>query len=274
MAQGNTMADAATPDEPNSKRTLRGLISGGAEIAGGAIGGALGFFASGPAGAAALAAGGSLAGLALSHVGEEIANRYLGPREKVRIGGVLALSAAQIKKRIDNGEAVRDDGFFESKDGQRPKAEEVAESILSKAQREAEEKKLPYMANLLANVAFEKTVSGEMSHQIARIAESLSYRQLCLIFLFSGLVMAPLRSIDYRAENSFSLELLQVLYEAYDLHSKGLVNNGGEVAFGITDLKPSSMRVEGLGSHIFNLMGLGEIPVEDLEPLAAVLSAP
>lgn len=83
------MIDDVTPEEePKSRRTLRALITGGAEIAGGAIGGALGFLAAGPAGAAALGAGGSVAGLALSHVGEDIADRFLGPREKVRIGGV------------------------------------------------------------------------------------------------------------------------------------------------------------------------------------------
>lgn len=264
--------DGAPDEEPKSRRTLRALITGGAEIAGGAIGGALGFLAAGPAGAAALGAGGSIAGLALSHVGEDIANRFLGPREKVRIGGVLALSAAKIKERIDAGEAVRDDGFFEPKADNRPEAEEVAESILLKAQREAEEKKLPYMANLLSNVAFDKTVSGQMAHQIVKIAEVLTYRQLCLLFLFSGLLVVPLRKTDYRGVQSFQPELMQVLYEAYDLYNRGLVSVGGEVAFGPTDVKPGVMRTQGLGAFIFNLMNLAKIPPEDLAPLVNELS--
>lgn len=68
--------------EPKSRSKLGLLISGSAEIAGGAVGGVLGFLAGGPAGAALFGAGGAAAGLALRHVGEEIAERLLGPREK------------------------------------------------------------------------------------------------------------------------------------------------------------------------------------------------
>lgn len=267
------MSDDTVPGEdPTTRRTLRALIVGGAEIAGGAIGGALGFFAAGPAGAAALGAGGSVAGLALSRVGQDIADRFLGPREKVRIGGVLALSAAKIKERVDRGESVRDDGFFEAKTGHRPDAEEVAESILLKSQREAEEKKLPYMANLLSNVAFDKAVSGQMAHQIVKTAEALTYRQLCLLFLFSGTVNFPLRNADYRGGGSFPPELMQLLYEAFDLYNRGLVSIGGEVAFGPTDVKPGAMRTQGLGAFVFNLMNLAEIPLDDLTPLIVELS--
>ncbi len=263
--------DQAPEDEPKKQKSLRSLINSGTEIAGGAVGGALGFLAGGPVGAAVLGAGGALAAIALGHVGEEIADRFLGPREKVRIGG-LALSAARIKDRIDAGEKIRNDGFFDPKPDGRPDAEEVAENILLKAQREAEEKKLPYMANLLSNVAFEATVSGQMAHQIVKTAEALTYRQLCLLFLFSGFVTAPLRSADYRNAGSFPPELMQVLYECYDLYNRGLVSVGGEVAFGPTDIKPAVMRTQGLGAFIYNLMELGKIPHNDLVPLVNELS--
>lgn len=150
----------------------------------------------------------------------------------------------------------------------------MAESILLKAQREAEEKKLPYMANLLSNVAFDKTVSGQLAHQIVKTAEALTYRQLCLLSLFSGLVTAPLRSTDHRGVGSFPPELMQVLYEAYDLYNRGLVSIGGEVGFGPTDVKPGAMRIQGLGAFIFNLMNLAKIPLEDLSPLIIDLSKP
>ncbi|TCT05900.1 hypothetical protein EDC64_1031 [Aquabacter spiritensis] len=266
------MDDGHTRDEATRDRhPLRSLISGGAEIAGGAVGGALGFLAAGPVGAAALGAGGALAAMALSHIGEEIAGRFLGPREKVRVGGVLALSASKIKERVQAGEQIRDDGFFDAKPDGRPDAEEVAESILLKAQREAEEKKLPYMANLLTNVAFDNSVNGQLAHQIVKAAEALTYRQLCLLSLFSGLAQHNLRSSAYRDVGEFPLNLMQVLYECYDLYNRGLVNVGGEVAFGPTDIKPSVMRIQGLGAFIFNLMGLAKIPPADVAVVASEL---
>jgi hypothetical protein len=128
---------------------IRRLINGGLEIAGGAVGGALGFLPGEPAGAALLEAGSTAAVMALKRIGQEASERLLGQREKVRIGGVLAIAARETRQRLENGEKVRTDGFFEQKQTGRSDAEEVAESILLKSQREPEGKKIPYMGHLL-----------------------------------------------------------------------------------------------------------------------------
>lgn len=73
-------------DETSEGRKASGvgdLVNAGAEIAGGAIGGALSFFAAGPVGAAASGAGGAAIGLAPNRIGEEASKRLLGPREQV-----------------------------------------------------------------------------------------------------------------------------------------------------------------------------------------------
>lgn len=147
----------------------------------------------------------------------------------------------------------------------------MAENILLKTQREAEEKKLPYMANLLANVAFDISISGQMAHQIVKAAEALTYRQICLLALFSGLLPFPLRKTDYRSKNEFPTELMQILYECYDLAIRGFVSTGGTPAFGPSDINPSVARVQGLGAHMFNLMGLAQIPITELDPLVTQL---
>ena len=110
---------------------VRGLISNGAEIAGGAVGAALGFLATGPVGAAVLGAGGIVAAKAFKQMGEEVSERILGPREKVRVGGVLAIAASEIKNRIEHGERIRTDGFFDEKPLGRSDAEEVTEVLQS-----------------------------------------------------------------------------------------------------------------------------------------------
>lgn len=247
---------------------IQKLINCGAEIAGGAVGGALGFLAGGPVGAAVLGAGGSLAVMALKHIGQEASERLLGPREKVRLGGVLAIAAAGIKQRIENGESIRSDGFFDEKPSGRSNAEEVAESVLLKSQREPEEKKIPYMGHLLSNVAFDPLISAEMAHQITKAAEQLTYRQLCILKLAVVKQAFGLRGKDYREQGSFVKELYQVLYECLDLYHRGFMNFGGGVAFGPTDIVPGKMTVQGLGADLFNLMKLALIPNEDLIPIA------
>lgn len=55
-------------DKSDKDGKIKSLISSGAEIAGGAIGGALGFLAGGPIGAAAGGAGGAVAAVALTRL--------------------------------------------------------------------------------------------------------------------------------------------------------------------------------------------------------------
>ena len=251
-------------DKIEKNERVNELISNGSDIAGAAIGAALGFLAIGPVGAALFGAGGILAAKALKRIGDEVSGRILGPREKVRVGGVLAIAASEIKSRIENGERVRTDGFFDEKESGRSDAEEVAENILLKSQREPEEKKLPYMGHLLSNIAFDSQINAQMAHQIVKVAEQLTYRQLCILKLAVVRQGFGLRNGDYRGQGSFSKELYQVLYECLDIYHRGLVNFGGEVAFGPTDVAPGRMEIQGLGADLYNQMKLAAIPQNDL----------
>ena len=140
-----------------------------------------------------------------------------------------------------------------------------------KSQREPEELKLPYMAHLLSNLAFDSHISVNMAHQLIKAAEELTYRQLCIMKLTSAKDQFALRLEDYRGRGNFSRELLQVLYEYFDLYHKGLVNFGGAVAFGPSDVKPGETVIQGLGAELFNLMRLREIPIDNVTPVAAQL---
>jgi hypothetical protein len=260
-----------TNNKPDENKGIRWLINSGAEIAGSAVGGALGFLAAGPAGAAILGAGGATVAIALKHIGQETSERFLGPREAVRIGGVLALATEEIRQRIEAGENIRSDDFFEQKQSGRSDAEEVVESILLKSQKEPEEKKLLYMAHLLSSIAFNTEISAYMAHQITKIAEQLTYRQLCILKLAFTKEEFVLRQENYRSHTNFTKNLYQVLYEIHDLERRGLVVFGVEVIFGLTDISPNKIKVEGLGKDIVHLMKLNLIPKEDILPVVTQL---
>ena len=140
-----------------------------------------------------------------------------------------------------------------------------------KSQKEPEEMKLRYMAHLLSNLAFDSGISVNMAHQLTKAAEALTYRQLCILRLSSERDQFALRDEDYREHGDFSRELLQVLYEYFDLYSRGLVNFGGDVAFGPSDVVPGKTVVQGLGAELFNLMQLWEVPMDDVAPVVAQL---
>ena len=166
---------------------------------------------------------------------------------------------------------MRTDGFFDSTMHDRSGADEVMENILLKSQREPEEKKLPYMANLFANIAFDSTISSEMAHQVTKTAGELTYRQLCLLRLAVIQDEFDLRKSDYRGQKSFAKELYQVLYEFLGLYSRGYINFGGEVMLGLTDVKPASIRLQGLGTVTYDLMRLRDIPRDEFGSIVAQL---
>ena len=125
---------------------IRRLIERGTEIAGGSFSGiaaaATGFVLGGPEGAVVGGAVGSSAAMGFRWLGTEISSRLLGPREQQRIGYVFTLAASEIAMRIKDGEAVREDGFFDERSDRRSDAKEVWEGILMKSQSEPEEKEI------------------------------------------------------------------------------------------------------------------------------------
>ena len=251
--------------------SIHQLINHGTEIAGGAAGAALGLLIGGPVGAVIGGAGGPMAAIMLRSIGQEILERQLGSREKVRVGAAFAIAAADIRQRIENGESVRTDGFFDEKQTGRSEAEEVAESVLLKVQREPEEKKIQYMGYLLSSIAFDSQIRVHMAHQLVKVAEQLTYQQLCMLKLSMLKDNFELRDQSYRGQETFKRDLYQVLYECNDLYRKGLINFGGTASLGITDVIPRNMTVQGLGSDLFNLMKLSLIPDQDITPIAAQL---
>ena len=261
--------------EVGSASRLGRLINKGADIGGSAFGSAAGavtgLLLGGPAGAALGGLVGGGAASAIQWVGHELSSRHFAPREEARVGYVYTLAAAEVVKRIGEGESVRSDGFFSDGQQSRSSAEEVWESVLLKAQREPEEKKLQYMAHLLANLAFHPEIGVHMAHQLTKTCEQLTYRQMCILRLSVNGSQFILREDDYRGRGSFTRELYQLLHEYLDLYNRGFVNFGGEVAFGPTDIRPRNTTIQGIGADIYKLLQLWEIPIEDIKPIAAQL---
>jgi hypothetical protein len=251
---------------------LRRLIDEGAEIVGGAGGTALGILSGDPLVTTALGGAGPVAASVLGHVGHEFVDRFLGPRERKRVGAVMAVIARDIRAQHARGQELRTDGFFDAGPSGRRDADEVAESVLLKCQREPEEKKIPYMGHFFAQVAVSPDVSAVMAHQLAKHAEQLTYRQFCLLNIaIDRKPQHRLRSEDYRGEGNITVESMQILYELLDLYNRGFVGFGGEVVFGPTDVKPGSMHTQGLGVALAALLKVNLIPDDDLTPIVAQL---
>jgi len=277
------------PDEDK----IKSLISAGSAIVGTATGGAVSFVTGGLAGATL---GGPL-GVITSKVLSDIANRLLSTREETRVGATAWYALNKIKSRRASGDKPRTDGFFKSKEKGRPDAEEIFEGVLLKAKNEHEEKKARILGNIFANIAFFPGFSvGEANH-LLRIAENITYREMCILSLIKRKKEIPeikLREDSYvddiRDEKklygrsqygSISSETMSMLQEAYEISNLGLMvckvkrDEVGEAYWallGWADIVPDDLELTEMGERYYQVMGLDDIPEQDVREAARYLS--
>jgi len=266
----------------SDKEKVEALISNGSEIAGAAIGGAVGFLAGGPV---AAAAGGALAVGISKGIGKllsDIANRNLSKRERIRVGATVAFALAKIKSYLDSGRIPRDDGFFGDKGNKRSNAEEIFEGVLLKSKNEHEEKKAKILGNIFANIAFWPGFSvGEANH-LLQIAGNLTYRKMCILSLIERKTQIQgikLREDEYRGfKGQILYESISILQEIYEMYNLGMIacksksSEGHEALLGWTDVAPNRLLLTPMGKRYYKVMGLQDIPKKDIKEVARYLS--
>jgi hypothetical protein len=265
------------PDAQTDDKRVEALLEAGSEIAGSVTGAAIGLLAAGPPGALLGATAGPIVARLVRRVGGELQERVLGERERARVGAAAAYALTNIKGLLEEGQELRQDGFFEAADGaERPAAEEVFEGVLLRARDAYEEKKIEYLGYLFTTVAFRPEISAADANQILAIADRLTYRQLVVLAVLSDEDdRARLRDRDYRSEEDrrrLTVAEIGLLTEVYSLQQQALVmHESGSVMLGITDVKPRKLRPSGIGQVVYGAMGLRRIPREDREEVISLL---
>jgi hypothetical protein len=170
------VTDALDP-KPDDDSRLKRVLEAGAEIAGGASGVAAGLVLAGPPGAFA----GAAAGPAVASVMKDVINRVLSRREEKRVGGVFLAASVAYDELLSNGETLRSDGFFDDGASGRSSAEEVFEGVLLAAKTEHQERKIPHMGYLMANIAFDASLDAGLANWAISTAEDLTWTQFVLL---------------------------------------------------------------------------------------------
>jgi hypothetical protein len=142
--------------------------------------------------------------------------------------------------------------------------------VLLAAKQDYEEKKLPYYANLLANIAFQAHVDQITANALLKLAERLSYRQLSYISLMArqsifNLHTQTISIADFYSKQKFlsykNLSVGALVTEILDLIQNNVIMrdpNGIEQQNIIA-------RLTNLGYSLFDLMELSKIPEIDVK---------
>ena len=252
----------------------KSLVESGVSIAGSAAGSAVGalvgtiFAGPGPGtvtGAIIGGAAGGAIGETLKKGLEEVVKRVLSCREQIRVGAVINFAAYKIKQRLDAGDKPRTDTFFTVDETDRSDADEIFEGVLLKSKNENQEKKIRFMGNLFANVAFRSDIPITVANFFLSTAEALSYRQLCFIALLHQRGVLNIEALRRRDHPNSDLQILK--REEWTLHAPsfgtfGLIDGSKEWEDWLNDL----------GEKFHDLLGLSEIPQEDVDELSRLIS--
>lgn len=243
------------------------LLTAGTDATGSVVGGVAGALVGGPVGAAV----GGLLGTVVSRTLAEVAGRWLSEREEIRVGTAARLALERIRTRLESGEVVRDDEFFSPINRERSDADEVLEATLLKAKGEPEERKLAYIGTFFANVAFRPDISAATAHYLLKIAEGLTYRQLCFLALLKARGGVDVEGLRREAHSVPELDTFR--REEMSLHSSDLGMIGVVEGEGMwTD------QLSELGAVLVDLLGLDEISAEEIlaieDQIKSVASGP
>ena len=253
--------------ETSLKKKMIGTVAEYGGVATGALVGAqLGTAVAGPVGTI----GGALVGTMLEKVfvwaGEEINTRALSISENRKITTVYGLAEKRICNALDADLKLRSDSnFYSDMPDDRAPAAEILEGILFAAQRENEERKLPYLANLYANINFNENVSRPMANQLVTLAASVSYRQMTVLSVIGkcneDILDISLRNTEFRGFVDY--ESTSIAAEIFDLYRMSLIISS-EAILDASSFTPSLLKVNGVGDLLYRHMELSDMPLDDI----------
>lgn len=254
-------------------KDYRTLLNHGSKIGGAAVGSAIGSLA-GPGGTLAGAALGAAVGEICVVVLDDLANRFLSPREEQRVAGVAALAIEEIRERL-LVESKRDDDFFDGANDAPSPAEELFEGVLLSAKQEHEQMKLPYLANFYTNLIFDSSVKRSEANYLLSLAEALTFCQLCILGLRSErqTQQFTLRSRSWIFGEVITEETISIGEQAAYLDQRQLFYKRPETRASDKPFKPvyalpAYTRLSSVGQRLANLMELHRIDSVELESIA------
>lgn len=215
----------------------------------------------------------AMAAAAVTTAVSDVAKQFLSPREGERLQTVVSLAIQQIAARRAEGTEPRTDL-------DPSQLTELLDGTLHAAKDSYEAKKLPLLANLLAAAPFTGTPLVNLVGSLY-LAESLTYRQLCILAVLKP--YEPWPGPELTTDNIETLmgdEPLTeskegILQDLLHLMSVGLVR-GPTNLMTITatgDVSPATLQLTYQARLLHNGMRLQTVPTEDLTEILAVLGA-
>ena len=122
---------------------------------------------------------------------------------------------------------------------------------------------------------FKEDLSRDECNRLIRISRNLSYCQIKLInmYVISQSIQVPiLKRENYTKTGIKDYKLLGILQDTLDMIQKSVLNASGKIVLDIVQINPSEIKVQGIGTLLYNNMSLNKMPYDELEDLLELLS--
>lgn len=207
----------------------------------------------------------------LERVGSEVIARRLAPRQEMRVGRAIIVAASLARERQSAGGILRHDAFFASSIGtERSPADEVTEAVLEAAMRANEERKVDFIAALIASVSFDEDIDVATAHMMISMVNNLTWRSFCILRLASDGSLQRLPARGREEIEAPSNRLQPLAAEILDMHRRGLIemkeNDATQdhyAVLGVTDIDPAKLFLSPLGTLLSRCLQLERMSADD-----------
>lgn len=212
------------------------------------------------------------AGAIVGAVIDDVVTRMLSVIEQRKVNRALTAAATHIGERWVAGHRLRVDVNTNDMPGGAPFFREIAEGMITVAQKEHQERKLDYIGRLVANLAYVPNVDHGSANWALRAASELSWDEYILLALVSDSGLPPVEIGD----NEKSYESWTVHRGLQNLRDRKLI--GAEAVTPDQGIQITARRADhmelGWGGHLLvQLMDLQMVPLDDRTELLQRLSS-
>lgn len=187
----------------------------------------------------------------------------------------LNYSLEIIKENLDNNNLIREDIFFVEDINNQCLVEEITNGIVISSRNEHEESKLKYYGYLLGNIMFKDNLDRDECNRLIKLSRQLTYCQIKLLnmYVISQTIQIPiLQREDYTKLGIRDYKLLGMLQDTLDMIQKSILNGSGKLVLDVVQINPSKIKVQGVGTLLYNCMSLNKMPYDELEDMLELLS--
>lgn len=196
-------------------------------------------------------------------------------KESKKILTTLYYSLEIMKENLDKNNSIRKDDFFVENINEQCLAKEIMNGIVISSRNEHEESKLKYYGYLLGNIMFKENLDRYECNRLIKLSRQLSYCQIKLInmYVISQTIQIPiLQREDYTKLGVSNYKLLGILQDTLDMIQKSILNGSGKLVLDVVQINPSKIKVQGIGTLLYNYMSLNKMSYDELEDILDLLS--